>query len=42
MSDMAADDWKEMLCIETANAADNAIHLPPGASHKMAVSIRVE
>jgi glucose-6-phosphate 1-epimerase len=42
MSDMAPDDWKEMLCIETANAADNAVHLSPGASHVLAVSIRVE
>jgi len=41
MSDMAEDDWKGMLCIETANAADNAVHLSPGASHKMALSIRV-
>jgi glucose-6-phosphate 1-epimerase len=41
MSDMAEDDWKGMLCIETANAADNAVHLSPGVSHKMALSIRV-
>jgi glucose-6-phosphate 1-epimerase len=42
MSDMAAGDWPEMLCVETANAADNAVHLPPGASHKLTASIRVE
>jgi glucose-6-phosphate 1-epimerase len=42
MSDMAPDDWKEMICLETANAADNAIHLLPGASHKLTASIRVE
>lgn len=42
MSDMAPDDWKEMICIETANAADNGIHLPPGASHTLTASIRVE
>jgi glucose-6-phosphate 1-epimerase len=42
MSDMAPDDWKEMVCVETANVADNAIHLSPGASHKLAASIRVE
>lgn len=42
MSDMAAGDWQDMLCVETANAADNAVHLPPGASHKLAASIRVE
>ncbi|HTA68431.1 MAG TPA: D-hexose-6-phosphate mutarotase [Bryobacteraceae bacterium] len=42
MSDMAPDDWKGMICVETANAADNAIHLPPGASHKLTALIRVE
>jgi len=42
MSDMAADGWRQMLCIETANAADNAVHLAPGASHKLTASIRVE
>jgi glucose-6-phosphate 1-epimerase len=39
---MAPDDWKEMICIETANVADNAVHLSPGASHKLTASIRVE
>ncbi len=42
MSDMAPDDWQNMLCVETANAADNAVHLRPGASRKMTASIRVE
>jgi glucose-6-phosphate 1-epimerase len=41
MSDMAPDEWKGMLCIETANAADNAVHLAPGASHQLSVAIRV-
>jgi len=42
MSDMAPDDWKDMICVETANAADNAIHLAAGASHKLTARIRVE
>ena len=42
MSDMEADGWKHMLCVETANAADNAVLLGPGASHKLAAKIRVE
>jgi len=42
MSDMTADGWKEMICIETANAADNAVHLPPGSSHTLMASIRAE
>jgi glucose-6-phosphate 1-epimerase len=42
MSDMPAEGWKEMLCVETANAADNAVHLPPGASHRLTAKIRIE
>jgi glucose-6-phosphate 1-epimerase len=42
MSDMEVDGWKQMLCVETANAADNAVVLPPGSSHKLAAKIRVE
>jgi glucose-6-phosphate 1-epimerase len=42
MSDMAPGDWKEMIWVETANAADNAVRLSPGAAHKLTVSIRVE
>jgi glucose-6-phosphate 1-epimerase len=41
LSDMADDDWKEMLCVETANAGENAVHLAPGASHTMKALIRV-
>ena len=39
MSDMAPDDWKEMICIETANAADNAVHLA-GRVHRLAAKLR--
>jgi len=42
MSDMAPGSWKEMICVETANAADNSVRLLPGASHKLTASIRVE
>jgi glucose-6-phosphate 1-epimerase len=42
MSDMDPDGWQGLLCVETSNASDNAVHLPPGASHKMTASIRVE
>jgi glucose-6-phosphate 1-epimerase len=40
-ADMAIDDWKRMICVETANAGDHSIHLAPGASHTLAASIRV-
>ncbi len=42
MADMAPDSWKEMICLETANAGENAVHLLPGATHKLTASIRVE
>jgi glucose-6-phosphate 1-epimerase len=39
---MAPDEWREMICVETANAADNALRVPPGGSHKLRTSIRLE
>lgn len=42
MSDMAAESWEQMVCVETANAADNAITLAPKASHKLTVRISVK
>ncbi len=40
LPDLADDEWREMLCIESGNAADNAISLPPGGRHEMRVTIR--
>jgi D-hexose-6-phosphate mutarotase len=31
-----------MLCVETANVADNAVTLAPGATHVMRAMVRVE
>jgi glucose-6-phosphate 1-epimerase len=42
MSDMAPGEWREMICVETANASDNALRLAPGESHKLKASIRLE
>jgi glucose-6-phosphate 1-epimerase len=42
MSDMAPGDWREMICVETANASDNAVTLAAGGSHKLRTVIRVE
>ena len=42
MADMAPDDWKEMICVETANAAENAVRLAPGESHRLTALIRLE
>ena len=41
MSDLGADEWRSMICIETANAADDAVTLAPGARHEMRASISV-
>ena len=35
MSDLAGGQWPGMVCIETANALENAVVLSPGASHTM-------
>jgi len=40
--DMSPDEWQEMICVETANAADNAIRLAAGGSHKLTTSVRLE
>jgi glucose-6-phosphate 1-epimerase len=41
MADFGDDEWPGMICIETANAADNALTIPPGASHAMTAAIEV-
>jgi len=42
LADMSPEDWKEMICVESANAGENAVHLAGGASHNLVVSIHVE
>jgi glucose-6-phosphate 1-epimerase len=39
--DMGRDEWPKMLCVETVNAAGNAITLKPGESHTMEAHISV-
>lgn len=39
MADFGDDEWPGMLCIETANAATNAVTLAPGAEHVMTALI---
>ena len=33
MSDLGVDGWQNMLCVEGANALENAVKIPAGASH---------
>jgi D-hexose-6-phosphate mutarotase len=35
LPDLAGGQWPRMVCIETANALENAVTLAPGASHTM-------
>jgi glucose-6-phosphate 1-epimerase len=42
MSDMGADEWKKMLCVEGANVLGNAIKLRAGEKHTTAVTMTVE
>jgi D-hexose-6-phosphate mutarotase len=42
LRDIADDEYVEMVCVETANAADDQIVLMPGAEHRLAARIVVE
>jgi D-hexose-6-phosphate mutarotase len=42
MGDYTADGWRQMLCVESANAADNALTLQPGEAHTLAVRYSAE
>ena len=45
MGDLGTDDasgWKRFVCVESANARENAVTLAAGKSHTMAVEYRVE
>ena len=34
--------WREMVCVESANAMDNVVTVAPGATHTMTVTYSVE
>jgi D-hexose-6-phosphate mutarotase len=42
MADFGDDEWKEMICVESANAGDDALTLAPGASHVITTTIEVQ
>ena len=42
LADMSPDGWQRMTCIETANAADNALTLQSGEHHTMEAHITVQ
>lgn len=41
MSDLAEDEWMQMLCVETSNVLGYAVELAPGKKHQMSATIRV-
>lgn len=41
MGDVPDDAWPGFVCVEAANAADDAIHLPAGDSHTLATRLTV-
>lgn len=42
IADLEPDGWRRMLCVETANAADDAVTLPAGGRHLMSATIAVQ
>ncbi len=42
MADMGPDEWREFICVESCNAADNAVTLAPGGTRVLRCAIRVE
>jgi D-hexose-6-phosphate mutarotase len=42
IADLEPHDWRRLLCVETANAADDAVTLPAGGRHVMTATLRVQ
>lgn len=42
MGDFGPDGWRRMVCVESANALDNLVTIPPGQSHSLSVEYSAE
>jgi glucose-6-phosphate 1-epimerase len=42
LADFGGDEWMRMVCVEPANAAEDAVTLQPGARHSMGFTVRIE
>lgn len=42
LADMSADGWRHMICVESANAAENALTLRPHEAHVLETTISIE
>lgn len=40
MADFGDQEWPGMVCVETANVKNDAVHLPPGGRHVMTATIK--
>jgi D-hexose-6-phosphate mutarotase len=41
MADLGSPCWREMVCVETGNIADNAVRIAANAEHEMTTTISV-
>ena len=42
LSDLGADQWSSMLCIEVTNVGSSAVELPPGQQHTMSARVHIQ
>jgi glucose-6-phosphate 1-epimerase len=42
MGDLGEDGYLRMVCVESANAAEDVVTITPGGLHRLQVSYRVE
>jgi len=42
MTDFCDDEYPGMVCVETTNAREGAVTLPPGGEHVLATEIEAE
>jgi glucose-6-phosphate 1-epimerase len=42
MADFGDDEWPGMVCVEPANAAEDAVTVAPGTVHSMGITVWVE
>jgi D-hexose-6-phosphate mutarotase len=42
LADLGPEAWRTMVCVESANAADDRLTLAPGAVHRMSVTLSCE
>ena len=42
LADLGAEAWPHFVCVEPANAAENAVTVAPGGTHAMGITVRVE